>query len=224
MDEIVCGPEGYVDMKRPNLRALSVTLAVVVAGLLSGSIGQARESPAQDAEKSLGIERYPDQPLELIDLKVGVQRMNDRIATKSILNGIAVDTITFKERDGWFKHVLIRFRNVSGRPIYGVTAYLYFQPPDARTLYSLPLAASTALNEGVVQPGAEVILTVTDQAWSLTADILEKHKVNPDLVSVKFAIGMVRFSDDLRWSQGHLLRQDPNNPYKWNVIDTKVAP
>ena len=201
------------------------TLVVVVtAAFLCRSVGEAHVSTAQNLEKSLDIERYSDQPLELTDLKVGEQRITDGIATKSILGGMAVDTIAFKESNGWFKHVLFRFRNVSGRPILGVQAYLYFQPPDTHTIYSLPLVASTALKEGVVQPGKEVILTVTDQAWSLTSAILERYKVNPDLVPVRFAIGIVRFSDDLRWSGGQFLRQDPGNPYRWNVVDTKPAP
>jgi hypothetical protein len=212
-------------MKRPCLRAFWVSLvAVVVAGLLLGSIGQARKSRAQDADKSLDIERYPNEPLELVDLKVGEQVIKVETATRSKPNDTGLDHLSFKERDGWFKRVVVRLRNVSGRPIYGASAHLYFQPSHTRTLYSLPLAGSTLLKRGVLEPGAEITFVVSDQAWSLTADILNQHGVDPDLAPVKFSIDIVRFSDDLQWSRGNLLRRDPDDPNRWNVIEMKVAP
>ena len=74
-------------MKRSRLSALLVTLAVlVVPGLRFDPIGHARKSPGQDIEKSLDIERYANEPLELIELKVGEQPVKDRITIKSRRN------------------------------------------------------------------------------------------------------------------------------------------
>lgn len=212
-------------MKRSLLRTFWLTLAVVVvAGVLLNSIGQASESPAQDAEKSLDIERYLNEPLELVDLKVGEHVIKDKIATKFWRNDGGLDKVTFRERNGWYKRVMITFRNVSGRPIYGVRAHLYFQPPSTTTLFSLPLLASTSLKKGVLDPGAEISLSVSDQAWVLTADILKQHGVDPDLASVKLSIDTVRFSDSLQWSRGHLLGRDPDDPNRWKVMDVKAKP
>jgi len=213
-----------IDMKHSHISKLLVPLALlIVSGLLVDSI-HARQSPAQDAEKSLDIERYANEPLELIELKIGEQPLKDRITIKSRRNDEGLDSVKFKASDGWYKQVWIRMRNVSDRPIYGVVAQLYFQPSYTRTLFSLPLAASTRLKQGVLEPGADIILTVSDQAWSLTADILKQHGVEPDLASVKFRIDMVRFGDDLQWSKGHQLRRDPDNPNRWNVTDLRPTP
>ena len=212
-------------MKHSRLRTLLVTLAIVlVAESLFDSIAQTRELPAQDTDKSLDIGRYSKEPVELVDLKVGEQSIKDKIATKSLRAGWELATVTFKERNGWFRRIQVKMRNVSGRPIYGLTAYLYFTPPGSQTRYSLPLMASTNLKQGVSEPGGEITLIVSEQAWSLTADIFAKYSVDPDLAPVKFSIGQVRFASDLMWDGGQLLRPDPNNPNRWNVIDTKVEP
>jgi len=35
---------------------------------------------------------------------------------------MGLDTVKFKEKEGWFKHLKVRLRNVSGKPIYGLRA------------------------------------------------------------------------------------------------------
>jgi hypothetical protein len=183
--------------------------------LINSSGGVSRASVRQDTDKSLDIERYSDEPLELVELMIGDQPIRDKITTKSRRNNEGLDTVTFKEREGWFRHLQVRLRNVSGKPIYGVRAHLFFQPSYTKTLFSLQLAGSTQLRQGVLEPGADITLTVSDQAWSLTADILKHYDVNPDLASVSFGVDVVRFSDDLQWSKGQMLRRDPNNPNMW---------
>lgn len=212
-------------MKSSRLLTFLLPLAVVIAaGPISNLIGQVRELPRQDTDKSLDIERYSNEPLELIDLKVGEQALNDKITIKSRNGDAGLDTVNFRERNGWFKSILITMRNVSGRSIYGIRAFLYFAPPGSHTLYSLPLLASPTLKQGVVEPGAEITLTVSDQAWSLTSDIFEKHGVDPNCASVEFSLALVQFANDLQWSKGKMLRRDPNNPNRWNVIDMKIEP
>ncbi len=206
-----------------NTRFVALLVLVIPSMLLMNSVVVAHTSPIQDADKSLDIERYPDEPLELVELKIADQPIKDKIATKWRHNSIGQDTVTFKEREGWFRHIQVRLRNVSGKTIAGVGANLYFRPSEARVLYSLPLAASTQLGQGVLEPGADITLTVTEQAWSLTADILKRYDVNPDLAPVSLGVDAVRFGDGLQWRRGHLLRPDPDNAYRWIPVD-KVVP
>ena len=197
-------------------------LLVIPTMLLMNSVGVALASTGQDADKSLDIERYADEPLELIELRIGDQPIEDKIAMKFRHNSGGADTVSFKQRDGWFRHLQVRLRNVSSKPIYGVRAHLIFGPSDTKTLYSLPLAGSTQLRRGVLLPGADITLTVTEQAWNLTADILKHYGVNPDLAPVSFGIDVVQFSD-LQWSKGQMLRRDPENSNRWIPVD-KVVP
>jgi hypothetical protein len=131
--------------------------------------------------------------------------------------------VSFKETDGWFRRLNLKFRNVSGKTIVGVRASLYFQPPNDKSLYSLPLASPTLLNQQSVLSDGTINLVVTDQAWALTAGILKRYDVNPDQASVSFAVDAVAFVDDLQWSRGLMLHRDPTNPNRWIPVD-KVTP
>ncbi len=210
-----------------NTRFVAPLILAILSMLLMNSVGVAltstgQASTGQDADKSLDIERYADEPLELVELKIGDQPIKDKIATKFRLNSQGVDTVSFKQRDGWFRHLQIRMRNVSGKPIYGVRAHLRFRPSGTDNIYSVPLAGFTQLRQGVLEPNADITLSVTEQAWGLTEDIRKQFGVNPDLTPVSFGIDIVQFSD-LQWSKGHMLRRDPEHPNRWIPID-KVVP
>ena len=164
------------------------------------------------AQKSLNIERYGDEPLQLIGLKIGSQSIADKIAHDAHLNSAGIDTITFKEHDGWFRNLEFRLRNISGKPIYGVRSHLFFRPSETKTVYSLPLAAFTQSGQGVLEPGGEITLTVTEQAWTLTAEILKYYDVDPDKTVVSFGVDAVQFSDNEQWTKGRMLRHTPTSP------------
>jgi hypothetical protein len=65
-----------------NARSVALLLLVIPSLLLMNSGVVAHTSPIQDADKTLDIERYPDEPLELVELKIGDQPIKDKIATK----------------------------------------------------------------------------------------------------------------------------------------------
>lgn len=164
---------------------------------------------AQDGDKSLNIERYGDEPLQLVGLKIGSQSITDNLQNYSRHNSVGVDTITFNQRDGWFRNAEVKLRNISGRPIYGVSAHLFFQPSETKTVYRLPLAGLTQAGQGVLEPGGEITLIVTKQAWSLTEEILRYYDVDPNKSVVSFGVDVVQFSDNEQWSKGKRLRLDP---------------
>jgi len=60
-------------------------MVVIAASLLFVSMGYANNPSAQDAEKTLDIERYPNEPLELVDLKVGEQPVKDKTSIKTMI-------------------------------------------------------------------------------------------------------------------------------------------
>lgn len=213
-----------VNMKPSYVKTRFVALLVlVIPAMLSMNSIVVALTPTQVADKSLDIERYSDEPLELIEIKIRHQPIKDKVARKSWNNGVGLDTVTFKEQDGWFRYLHVKLRNVSGKPIYGVRAHLFFKPPHTKTLFSLPLAGSTQLGQGILEPGADITLMVTEQAWSLTSDILKHYDMNPDQVPVSFGVDVVRFSDDLQWSKGQMLRRDPASPNRWIAAGCHAA-
>src|SRR5215208_1694297 len=118
-----------------------VALAALIGG---GETGRAGAFSMQDVERVLEIERYPKEPFELVDINVGTQSVKHTLKTKPRIPGSDWwrDVVTFRENNGWLKNVKIRLRNVSGKPIYGLTASLYFQSPTEKLLYSMQLTST----------------------------------------------------------------------------------
>jgi len=57
----------------------------------------------------------------------------------------------------------------------------------------------------------------------LTAAILKHYGADLELATVTFSVQNVMFSEDLQWNKGHLLRPDPNDSDRWNVIDSETS-
>jgi hypothetical protein len=213
-------------MKLSRLGILILALTVVVfVGLLFGSHGLAKKSPAQDPEKSLDIERYPDEPLEIVDLRIGEKSIKGEVKSKNRFNNNeGLDNVKFNEKAGWHRRFSVRLRNVSGKPINGLRAYLYFKPAGAENLFRVPLERSKELKREALAPGALIDLTVGAALSGLIENLIIETGADVDQASVTFTVESVMFSDGLQWYQGDLLRRDPADPKTWRVIDTTTAP
>ena len=64
-------------MKSSRITLLVVLVLVTATVLLPVLVGHASKSFVQDSERTLDIERYPNEPLELIDIKIGEQHIKD---------------------------------------------------------------------------------------------------------------------------------------------------
>lgn len=214
-------------MTRFTSRALLTALAlfVVMTGLVIAYKGHASTQPVQDAERALDIERYPNEPTELVSIRVSGQSLKDKVRRKSRsgINNWGLDTVKFRERDGWVKHLRIRLRNVSGRPIYGLRAGLHFEHASVKMLFSLPLAWSRDLKQEPLQPNDEIELEVTNLLFNRAMERMKPYGVDANSSTVSFSVDDAYFSDDLMWSRGALLRRDPNNPNQWRAVE-QTAP
>src|SRR5215211_7660710 len=82
---------------------------------------------AQDYNQTLDIERYASEPLALVDISIGGQRVKDRILRKSQNEDQGFDSVQFTEKTDWPKRLRITLRNISDQPINSFGAYLYFK-------------------------------------------------------------------------------------------------
>lgn len=209
-------------------RATSSFLIILGVGLLTGllfhSIGDAHRPSAQDTEKSLDIRRHANEPLELIDLKLG-QRSIKNLITVSRRNGDdRLDTVKFQDIDDWPKRMRIRLRNVSGKTIVGLQAYLYLKPPGSPVLFSVTLRGASGLESTILEPGDVVEALVDDGSWNRTLNRLTQQGWNPNMAAVTFSVGIIAFQDGLQWNKGHMLRRDPDNPNRVIPIEEKGPP
>jgi hypothetical protein len=122
-------------MKRSRLSLLLITAVVLANGLVFHTLSHAGRAPAQVSDdKSLEIERYANEPLEIVEITVAEKSLKRDIKLKLRDNNSkwGLDTVKFKEKEGWFKHLKVRLRNISGKPIYGLRAGLDFKPNNER--------------------------------------------------------------------------------------------
>lgn len=207
---------------------LSVVCACLVVLVFLFAYGRASKSGAQNVEKSLDILKYPNEPLELIDLKIAQNSVKNDIKFKSKDNGSQweQDNVKFKDKENWFKNVRLSLRNISGRPIYSLTVKMYFRPVGLHLVFELPLKKIKVRNlkEQPLQPGEEIDLGVTDDRFNETMAAIKQYGSNANEVPVILSVEEALFSDDFGWSKGTLIRRDPNNPQRWYAVDKDGAP
>lgn len=209
-----------MNYSRPG--TLLLAFGTLIAGLLIYN-GHARYASAQDSNQTLDIERYAIEPLALVDIRIGGKGVN--IQRKSRNDDQGFDSAQFTEKTDWPKRLQITLRNVSDQPIISFGAYLYFKPDNTtQVVFSLPLTRSRKIKGGPLQPGGEIDLTVSPEAHRLTAGIMKHYGKDLESATVTFSVQDVKFNGSLEWNKGHFLRPDPNNPNRWNVIDSAVAP
>jgi hypothetical protein len=215
-------------MKNSWISSSLVVLVVLGAMTLSPVlIGQAHKSNVQDPEKSLDIGRYPNEPFELVDLKVSQNSVTNaiRFKSKDERSQWGFDNVKFKEGDDWFQRVAVRLRNVSGRSVYGLSVSLYFRHPSLRMLFhtSFKQTQTADLKRQPLQSGDEIDFEVSEASLINTMKTMSQHGIDPNESSVSLSVDSAIFSDDLHWSRGSLMRRDPNQPNRWFAVDKTEA-
>ena len=75
----------------------SIGLVLLIRGVSNSAISHAGAASAvsQNTEKSLDIERYPNEPLELVDLKVSERSIKNMIGVRSRRDSEGLDNVKF---------------------------------------------------------------------------------------------------------------------------------
>jgi hypothetical protein len=200
-------------MRHSPLSTLLVRLGTVVlgTGLLFYSVGSFSKSAGQNPEKSLDLRRYAHEPFELVDVKVSEHSVKDKIEIKRRGADDGLDNIKFQDADDWPKRLRIKLRNVSGKTVVGLQAYLYFRPPGTETRFSVTLkGSSTPLERARLQPGDEIEATIDEGSWERAVSRVSQYGSDITLATVSFSVEIVAFGDGTQWHHGQMLRPDPS--------------
>jgi len=205
----------------PYLRStLSISILVLAVWTLNDA-GRAGSAQTQDTDKFLEIERYPDEPLEIVEINIGPQSVKDKIKVKSRdETKWGRDIVRFKENNGWFKAISIRLRNVSDKPIYGLAAAVHFEVPTDKMLFRMLLTRTRDLERQPLQPGEEIVVGVDPGLLKTTRANAEQFKVDLDSLPLSFSVDSAIFSDTQMWYRGSLMKRDPKDLNRWNAEPT----
>ena len=113
------------------------------------------ETAPQRSEQSLLIERHGNEPLELIDVKIGDLSVKSKIKSKWRRGDDGYDEATFAATEDWPKNIRLRVRNISGKQLTGFQAYIYLKPPAGEHMFSVDLKGpgTTRLEHTALTPG-----------------------------------------------------------------------
>lgn len=204
---------------------LWVTLTVFVLALVVWVGNNSNSIQTQEPDRTLEIERYPDEPLEIVALKVRTRSVKEHVKQKFKDNQSkwGIDSVKFKEKDDWVKHLSITLRNTSAKPVYGLQGMLFLKPVGFPSMFGVQLSHTKQLHQQPLQPGAEVELFVEQRILNLTMEDVKNQGADLSGAVASFSLEMVIFSDQLRWYRGNLVRPDSAVPNKWVPVDDPLA-
>lgn len=202
-------------------------LGRLVAALLTIALGFSAlnhgGAAPQRSEQSLLIERHRNEPLELIDVKIGDRSVKSKIKPKWRSGDDGYDEATFAAAEDWPKDIRIRLKNVSGKPLSGFQMYIYLKPPAGQRLFGVDLKGpgTTRLEHTALAPDQEIEAEVDGDSWDRAIIRLAQYGGELVTAEVRLSIGLVGFAPGLYWNNGSMVRLDPNNPNRYIPVETK---
>ena len=208
----------------------AISIALLIKGGANSAVAH-RVRPgteAQDEEKMLDITRYPNEPVELVDLKIHEKSLKSKInaKVKGNSNQMRQDSVSFREGNDWFKNVKLRLRNISGRPIYGLAVSLIFVDNNLQTGFKIPVKESVArdLMRHPLQPGEEIDLANDEARAAQVLSYMYQNGVDANRSSVQLSVEGASFGEDFGWRKGVLMRRNSLDPKKWDVDRPESSP
>ena len=133
---------------------------------------------------------------------------------------MGMDNVKFRGDDRWSKTLEIRLRNISGRPIYGVSASLFFEHYEPRMAFEIKLKRipNRDLKQHPIQAGEEIELQIPEPSFNQTTTKITQFGLSPRELVIVLAVRSALFSDDFGWFGGSYLRRDPHNGSNWDAM------
>jgi len=161
--------------------------------------------PAQSSGRKILTRqsRFSNEPVQVMDVEVQGQRVKLRGKPAS-----------FDQSSDWLRGFVVRFKNVSDKPISAVEFHLALaEPKTSANLITFTLkyggASPGADSRQLLMPGATAQLALS-AAWYDEANLSMQGAGNSPLTVVDTAdlkLSYVYFADETAWHEGSLVRQ-----------------
>jgi hypothetical protein len=145
-----------------------------------------------------------------------------------------------KAGEDWLRGVSFTLKNVSDKPIAYVAITLQFSEPEDAPhpehvvvyflSYGLDITSvGPSLSRKVpksIEPGEMVDIVLSNEKYPIFLNVLAQGRMTPNVATVKYGIYSVAFENepDIVWRGGNLMRRDPNDPDKFNVVERYTLP
>ena len=200
-------------MKFQNIFSWLVLMAIsVVAGYLIGLsvINSAQNVQAQSEKKNIKLAYSSKPQLKVKEVKVG---QKERKFAES-----------FDAEPDWLKNLSFKLENISGKPIVFLQVNVNF--PETRLTgdlmsYSIsfgqrPKSKLKQRNKPMLLMPDETLEVSLDKEKDRIYKFINERQPIESIQKVELEISFIVFEDETAWSVGSFMRQDLNNPDRYN--------
>jgi hypothetical protein len=200
---------------------LCLTASLAVISVTAGAKAEPRQQfqPAETSGHKILTRqhRFSNEPIQVVDVEVKGQRI--RLGAKAA---------SFNEANDWLKGLVVRFKNVSDKPISSVEFHLSLADPETSAniiTFTLKYGQTPSLGAPdmaePLKPGETAELALSE-SWYDQANLSLRRSHNTPLTVVETAdlqLSYVYFNDDTAWYSGSLLRRDPTDASRYSIIE-----
>lgn len=192
-----------------------VTIAVILGYLIGlGVENSVKSVQAQSEKKIIELADTIKPQLKFTEVKVGQQ---DRKFDES-----------FNAEAEWVKNLSFKLESISDKPIVFLQVNVNF--PETRSTgnlmsYGVSFGQRPGLNlkqhnkPMLLMPGKTVEVSLDKEKDRIYKFVNERQPIE-SIQKVELEIGFIIFEDKTAWTAGTFLRQDPNNPNRYNPIES----
>lgn len=174
-------------------------------------------------------ERQLKPAFDFTTIQMPVEILSIKLDGKDIEPGEKV-----KGDEGWLRGLSFTLKNISDKPIAYVAIYLLIsypedvKYPDHVVGYSLSYGLDITSERPAlwknapraIRPGESVSLVLSEEKYPIFVNMLTRAGMTTDVTTAKYYVYAVAFENepDLIWKGGNLMRRDPDNHEKFNVV------
>lgn len=216
----------YLRSPKLYMKLIFASMAIA-AGFITGMKATSIDVFAQSDDKNISI--FPSRDFLEPQIKIKEVRVGETVRKiREVREGQALKTFgeNFKEDSDWLSRTSFQIENVSGKPIVYLKINVLF--PETR-------AFGPMFSYGVIfgrRPGFELqnadpLLFMPNETMdvSLATEytrmsnfVGQRHSIQ-SINRIDLEVAFIVFEDGLAWSVGTFMRQDPNNPDHYILVE-----
>jgi len=192
-----------------------VTIATILGYLIAlGVENSIINIQAQSEKKTIKLAYSSKPQLKFTEVKVG---QKDRKFDEG-----------FDAEPEWVKNLSFKLENISGKPIVYLSVNINF--PETRSSGNLmsyqvvfgqhPHSKLKHNKPMLLMPGETLEVFLDNEKDKIYKFVNERQSIE-SIQKVELEIGFIVFEDKTAWTAGSFLRQDPNNPNRYNNIGSE---
>lgn len=165
---------------------------------------------------------------DLTNIQMPVEILSIKLKGREIQTGEKI-----QGDDDWLRGLSFTLKNVSDKPIAYINIGFQFPTSRGVVIYHLDYGVDYAHGDKrssssppVISPGETLTLVLSPERYQVFQRMLSQAGASASFDTAPYFVEKISFEDDpdVIWAGGALRRRDPNNFWKFNVMERYVRP